>query len=179
MKGFNKCYFEPHLGYDKTHAEFNSQKANNLCFFFSLEFHPEKKKKEKDSSGKALNLCHAQGLIHTRKKIASPTFIFLLPLWKKRISRKDPALSSSVKPSPSLLPIRPVSSAFMSSKVLVIKAQAILSPHHNELLVSLGIEGVCCSLDWYSDFKADKYSKGLLEILLSSLNGKCQLLASS
>ena len=40
MKGFNKCYFEPHLGYDKTHAEFNSQKADSLCFSFPLNFIP-------------------------------------------------------------------------------------------------------------------------------------------
>lgn len=77
MKGFNKCYFEPHLGYDKTHAEFNSQKANNLCFFFPLNFIQEKIEEE-DSPGKALNLCHAQGLIHTTKN-SIPNIYFSSP----------------------------------------------------------------------------------------------------
>lgn len=98
MKDFNKCYFEPHLGYDKTHAEFNSQKANNLCFFFLLNFIQKKKiKEEKDSPGKALNLCHAQGLIHTIRN-SIPQHLFFLSLFACReFPTKNPALSSSVK----------------------------------------------------------------------------------
>lgn len=116
---------------------------------FPLEFHPEKKKEreEEDSPGKALNLCHGQGLIHTTKN-SFPQHLFFLSLFGSReFPAKDPALSFSVKPQPSLVPIRTVSSAFVSSKVFVIKAQAILSPHHNELLVLLGMESVCYSLD--------------------------------
>lgn len=106
---------------------------------FPLNFIQKTKKKPASS-----NLYHTQRLIHITEN-SIPRRLFSL-FWKQRIKfPKDPALSFSVMLQPSLVPIRPVSSTFMSSKVLVIKAQALLSSHHNELLVSLR-DGDCLLL---------------------------------
>jgi hypothetical protein len=52
------------------------------------------------------------------------------------------------KALPPLMPTRIVSIAFVSSKVLIVKAQCNLIPSSNKLLVSLKTENCCCSLVW-------------------------------
>lgn len=92
MKDFNKCYFEPHLGYDKTHAEFNSQKANNLCFFFLLNFIQKKNKRGERQPRKSTQPLSCSRANSYHKKQHPPTFISPLPLYMQRISHEESSI---------------------------------------------------------------------------------------
>lgn len=98
MEVLNKCYFEPVQGCTgfvlcKNPVHLRSRISASL----SSEFHPETKMKNAQP-GKAVDLTHAQGLIHFRKIPCIRTY-FLPFLWKQGIFLKTPEWSSLLTPS--------------------------------------------------------------------------------
>lgn len=145
---------------------------------FSSEFHPEKKRMKQTQPEKAVNLSHAQGLIHFTNSILGHCFPSL-SLEAGHFPKENRMVFFCLEMPSARTLIRSVSISCVSSKVLVIMVQS-----YHLIIMNYWFHQDRdlwpCSPVWIAIvLKQINKVWGVLAILLSSLNGKCQLLSSS
>lgn len=122
MKVLNKCYIEPAHGW----ISFMLSPVHwgpRISASFSSEFHPEKKRMKQTQPEKAVNLSHAQGLIHFTNSILGHCFPSL-SLEAGHFPKENRMVFFCLEMPSARTLIRSVSISCVSSKVLVIMVQS-------------------------------------------------------